>query len=230
MELIFLAVVCGFLLYIVAMVAFGLGMVAVGLVLGLLGLVTSAVRWLFLGLETSPASASILPVMETSWAPPPPVWAPAPTFPTASKAGKKSKKSKKQKHLVSAASTFANAKPRLEPPRKAQWVRYLKGSLSPVRGRFHLDQCASDGELARMLRDQGFEVSVASELGMHKTSDPDQLRYATDRRSIVITFDVADFQKLHGVQQHAGMLLSVQRKEAYLEITRKAVLIAQGKL
>ena len=84
--------------------------------------------------------------------------------------------------------------------------------------------------LIRMLRRQGFRVSISCKLGMHKWSDERQLSFAKKRRAVIITFNCGDFKDLSELHMHAGMLLAPQDPRFFQEILRKAILISQGKL
>lgn len=47
--------------------------------------------------------------------------------------------------------------------------------------------------VARILRDRGFDVASAHEVGHHQASDREQLDFAVAHRRALVTFNVADF-------------------------------------
>ncbi len=71
--------------------------------------------------------------------------------------------------------------------------------------RFHLDENV-DGAVARGLRDRGFDVTVAIDVGLLSASDLDHLSFAAAENRVVFTHD-ADFLRLHANRtSHAGII------------------------
>jgi len=69
--------------------------------------------------------------------------------------------------------------------------------------------------VAPLLRTHGVESLSAPEAGRLGISDEQQLEWATHERFVILTFNVADFARLHARwmkagQHHAGIIVSAQ--------------------
>ncbi len=82
-----------------------------------------------------------------------------------------------------------------------------------------------DEQLARLLRERGFDVVAAVSLGLSGTADEGILGYATEDRRAVVTNDLRDFGRLarrwaEGGQDHYGIILvaeaSIPRKPQFV--------------
>ena len=72
------------------------------------------------------------------------------------------------------------------------------------------------GSVARRLRELGFDAVSTPEVGRLGESDQSQLEWATVEGRVLLTFNVADFARLHGEwlrhsRDHAGIIVSSQR-------------------
>jgi hypothetical protein len=72
------------------------------------------------------------------------------------------------------------------------------------------------GAIAPNLRAAGFDAVSTPETGRLGSSDPDQLTWAAQQGYVLVTFNVADFARLHHDwltqnQHHAGLTVSDQR-------------------
>jgi uncharacterized protein with PIN domain len=75
-------------------------------------------------------------------------------------------------------------------------------TLSPIR--FHLDENV-DHAIAHGLRRHGIDVTVSSETGLLRASDPEQLAFARTEQRVLVTHD-EDFLILHRQgMSHAGI-------------------------
>lgn len=70
--------------------------------------------------------------------------------------------------------------------------------------RLHLDEDAEAHALVRALRDRGVDVTTTSEAGMAEISDEGQLACATKEGRVLLTYNAADFCRLHGEFMKAG--------------------------
>ena len=69
--------------------------------------------------------------------------------------------------------------------------------------------------IAAAVRLRGYDVTTVRDAEKKAASDLDQLRYASLQKRVLLTFNVADFVKLHNEfvatgRQHSGILLSKQ--------------------
>jgi hypothetical protein len=72
------------------------------------------------------------------------------------------------------------------------------------------------GQVAVQLRAAGFDAISTPEAGRLGQSDPDQLGWATAEGRALVTFNVADFARLHHEcmiqgREHCGVIVSRQR-------------------
>ncbi len=70
-------------------------------------------------------------------------------------------------------------------------------------------------DIAIALRLRGYDVKTTKEAGNKGLSDIEQIGYATSENRVIITFNVADFHKLHFEFikkriEHSGIILSKQ--------------------
>lgn len=80
--------------------------------------------------------------------------------------------------------------------------------------------------LAKILRDQGFDVTHVNEVDLIATADSEILQYAVDNQQAVVTFNVRDFIPL-GIQyfedgkEHFGIVVSdeIPRGELQKRVT-----------
>jgi predicted nuclease of predicted toxin-antitoxin system len=68
-------------------------------------------------------------------------------------------------------------------------------------------------DLARLLREYGYDVVTAQEAGMLGKADSDHLEYASAQGRAILTFNIRDFVKLHKRwlaegKHHAGIVVS----------------------
>ncbi len=80
--------------------------------------------------------------------------------------------------------------------------------------KFYLDEDVHE-DIALALRLRGYDVRTTREAGNKGLTDAEQLRYAISEGRIIISFNAADFYKLHsellkkGIE-HNGIILSKQ--------------------
>jgi len=88
------------------------------------------------------------------------------------------------------------------------------------RLKIYLDECVSP-DLASAMRQRGWDVLSAHEVGLVGVTDEEQLEFATQIGRVLLTFDVQDFQKLakrwlEQGREHASILLCQHLpKQAY---------------
>ncbi|MEZ8217686.1 putative nuclease, contains PIN domain, potential toxin-antitoxin system component [Candidatus Fervidibacteria bacterium JGI MDM2 SSWTFF-3-K9] len=86
--------------------------------------------------------------------------------------------------------------------------------------KIYLDECISP-DLASAMRQRGWDVISAHEVGLVGVTDEEQLEFAAQTGRVLLTFDIRDFQELakRWLQQgreHAGILLCQHLpKQAY---------------
>jgi len=83
--------------------------------------------------------------------------------------------------------------------------------------RLHLDEDAEAHALIRALRDRGVDVTTTSEAGMTESSDEDQLDWATAASRVLLTYNAADFCRIHSEfakigRGHAGIIVAELRR------------------
>jgi predicted nuclease of predicted toxin-antitoxin system len=76
--------------------------------------------------------------------------------------------------------------------------------------------------LAKILRDQGFDVYHVTEVGLERTPDPLILQKATEKHQAVVTFNIKDFIPLsveyfEDGKEHYGIVLSDQVPQGELQ-------------
>ncbi len=92
--------------------------------------------------------------------------------------------------------------------------------------RIYLDECISP-DLASAMRQRGWDVISAHEVGLVGVTDEEQLEFAVQTGRVLLTFDVRDFQELANrwLQQgreHAGILLCQHLpKQAYGKLLKQ---------
>jgi predicted nuclease of predicted toxin-antitoxin system len=80
--------------------------------------------------------------------------------------------------------------------------------------KLYLDEDVHE-DIAMALRLRGYDIKTTREVGNKGLSDIEQLRYATKKDRVIISFNIADFNKLHsefikkGIE-HSGIILSKQ--------------------
>lgn len=80
--------------------------------------------------------------------------------------------------------------------------------------RLYLDEDVHE-DIAIALRLRGYNVETTKEAGNKGLSDMEQLKYATVEDRVIISFNIADFYKLHSEfikkgLNHSGIILSKQ--------------------
>ena len=92
----------------------------------------------------------------------------------------------------------------------------------------YLDEDAQSWALIETLRARGLAVVTTTEVEMSKRTDEEQLRFALSRDLVLITFNVADFARLHsewmkaGVE-HSGIILIHQQRWGVGELARRII-------
>jgi len=99
--------------------------------------------------------------------------------------------------------------------------------------RLHLDEDAEAHALVRALRDRGVDVSTSNEAGLIEISDEEQLLWATGKRRVLLTYNAADFCRLHGEfiregRHHAGIIVAEQQKLPVGEMMRRILRLRAG--
>ncbi|MGH2589009.1 MAG: DUF5615 family PIN-like protein [Dehalococcoidia bacterium] len=69
--------------------------------------------------------------------------------------------------------------------------------------------------IADAVRRRGWNAVTTEEAGRRGALDPDQLRFATERGSAILTYNVSDFPDLHAGllargESHAGIIVATQ--------------------
>jgi hypothetical protein len=88
------------------------------------------------------------------------------------------------------------------------------------RPQLHFDEDVSV-VLAAMLRARGFAVTTARDSGQLGRSDEEQLAFAANAGSLLVTHNRVDFERLHGRwleagRSHAGVIIARRRLPAEL--------------
>jgi len=89
-----------------------------------------------------------------------------------------------------------------------------------------LDECISP-DLASAMRQRGWDVISAHEVGLVGGTDEEQLEFAAQTGRVLLTFDVLDFQELakrwsQQGREHAGILLCQHLpKQAYGKLLKR---------
>lgn len=68
-------------------------------------------------------------------------------------------------------------------------------------------------DLAKAIRQRGFDAISAAEAGMLEKSDPEQLEYAASQNRAILTFNMGDFDRLceewwSEGREHAGIIIT----------------------
>jgi uncharacterized protein with PIN domain len=91
--------------------------------------------------------------------------------------------------------------------------------------RLHLDEDAEAHALVRALRGRGVDVTTTSEADLMEASDEAQLLRATREGRALLTYNAADFCRLHKqfIQEdrhHAGIIIAEQQRHSVGEMMR----------
>jgi uncharacterized protein with PIN domain len=91
--------------------------------------------------------------------------------------------------------------------------------------RLCLDEDVEAHALIRALRGRGVDVTTTSESGLMETSDEAQLLWATQEGRVLLTYNAADFCRLHArcMKQelhHAGVVVAEQQRHRVGEMMR----------
>ena len=92
--------------------------------------------------------------------------------------------------------------------------------------RLYLDEDSMSHSLVAALRSHGVEVLTALEASLTKSSDEEQLEFATSKSAAIYSFNVRDFYRLHTVRlssgkSHAGIILCQQQQYSIGEQLRR---------
>ncbi|GAB4285201.1 MAG: hypothetical protein Fur0025_16590 [Oscillatoriaceae cyanobacterium] len=79
--------------------------------------------------------------------------------------------------------------------------------------RLYLDEDAGQNALVETLRHSGADVLTTSEAKRLRSSDEEQLIWATEQGRVIYTFNMADFCRLHSTfmaieRNHAGIIVT----------------------
>ena len=99
--------------------------------------------------------------------------------------------------------------------------------------RLHLDEDAEAHALVRALRGRGVDVSTTAEAGMTEISDEGQLTFATAASRVLLTYNAADFCRLHSEftkagRHHAGIIVAEQQRLPVGEMMRRILRLRAG--
>ena len=91
--------------------------------------------------------------------------------------------------------------------------------------RFHLDEDAEAHALVRALRDRGIDVTTTSETGLAEVSDENQLIWTASQGRALVTYNAADFCRLHtefieSGRHHSGIVIAEQQRLSVGEMLR----------
>jgi hypothetical protein len=80
--------------------------------------------------------------------------------------------------------------------------------------------------LVKALRSRGVPVTTVLEAGLSEKTDEEQLAFATEHGSVLYTFNVSDFHRLHKKltsdgNEHGGMILAPQQRYSVGEQLRR---------
>lgn len=92
--------------------------------------------------------------------------------------------------------------------------------------RFHLDEDAEAHALIRALRDRGVDLTTTGEAGLTEVDDETQLQWATRKGRVLLTFNAADFCRLHATwmasgRHHSGIVIAEQQQLPVGEMMRR---------
>ena len=94
--------------------------------------------------------------------------------------------------------------------------------------RLYLDEDVEAHALIRALRGRGVDVITTSEVGLTETSDEAQLIWAVQQGRVMLTYNAADFCRLHKLfieagRQHAGIIIAEQQRHSVGEMMRSVL-------
>lgn len=100
--------------------------------------------------------------------------------------------------------------------------------------RLYMDEDSMDQALVRALRARGVDVTTALDEAMIERDDTEHLDYATDQGRVLYTFNVRDFNRLHGEcltqgKSHAGIILAPQQRYSIGEQMRRLLALMAAK-
>ena len=100
--------------------------------------------------------------------------------------------------------------------------------MTPIR--FFTDEDVY-GSVARRLRERGFEAVSTPEADRLGETDQAQLEWAVQEGRVLLTFNVADFARLHDewlshLRHHTGIIVSIQRPIG--DLLRRVVALASA--
>ena len=83
--------------------------------------------------------------------------------------------------------------------------------------RLYIDEDAMDTDFVRALRTRGVDLLTANEAGMVAEPDEHHLRYAAAHGRALLSYNIADYHRIHAVFQangepHAGIILVEQTR------------------
>lgn len=81
----------------------------------------------------------------------------------------------------------------------------------------YIDEDAMDSDLVVALRARGVTVATAIDTGLTGKTDEEQLEFASSQGSVLYTFNVCDFYRIHNDwvgsgRQHAGIVMAAQQR------------------
>ena len=90
----------------------------------------------------------------------------------------------------------------------------------------YFDEDSQDSTLIRALRSRGVDVVAASEAGMKRRSDAEQLQWSTTHGRVLYSCNARDFYKLHTLlltsgDAHGGIILAPQQQYSIGECLRR---------
>ena len=94
----------------------------------------------------------------------------------------------------------------------------------------YIDEDAMDSDLFFALRSRGVTVFTPVEVSLIGSPDEAQLECAAERQSVLYTFNVSDFHRLHTAwvsagREHAGIILAPQQRFSVGEQLRRILRI-----
>lgn len=92
--------------------------------------------------------------------------------------------------------------------------------------RFHLDEDAEAHALVSALRERGVDVTTTSEARLNEITDEEQLIWTSRQDRTLVTYNVADFCRLHRDfvargRHHAGIVIAEQQRLPVGEMMRR---------
>jgi hypothetical protein len=100
--------------------------------------------------------------------------------------------------------------------------------------KFYLDEDSADSALVNALRSRGFEVVTPDGAALLGADDVTQLDFCRQHGCVLVTHNIADFYRLHGVflaegKSHSGIILMRQQTLGVGEKLRRLVKIAHAR-